>query len=184
MIGEFDKFVDKHGPAPQHRPELGACWLWTGTLSKGYGQVRVDGKRVPVHRYAYIKEHGSIADALDVDHLCRTRNCVRPSHLEAVTAAENIRRGRPFRDARRDGPPCLFHYKSLAHRPAQLTRFGNAKLDDVRERLGRELGRRKPLAIGEVFEALLHEHGDELTGERAAEIAAGINKLTAEALSA
>jgi len=28
-----------------------------------------------------------------LDHLCRNRACVRPSHLEPVTQTENIRRG-------------------------------------------------------------------------------------------
>jgi hypothetical protein len=28
-----------------------------------------------------------------LDHLCRRCECVRPDHLEAVTNAENIRRG-------------------------------------------------------------------------------------------
>jgi len=28
-----------------------------------------------------------------LDHLCKTRQCVNPDHLEAVTHKENIRRG-------------------------------------------------------------------------------------------
>ena len=31
---------------------------------------------------------------LEPDHLCRNRSCVRPSHLEAVTHLENMRRGK------------------------------------------------------------------------------------------
>jgi hypothetical protein len=33
----FWKKVDKNGPVPAHRPELGPCWLWTGALvGRGY----------------------------------------------------------------------------------------------------------------------------------------------------
>src|SRR5437870_1060081 len=34
----FWEKVDKNGPAPPHRPEIGPCWLWTGWVKKnGYG---------------------------------------------------------------------------------------------------------------------------------------------------
>jgi hypothetical protein len=37
----------------------------------------------------------------EIDHLCRVRNCVRPSHLEAVSAAENRRRARATKPPKR-----------------------------------------------------------------------------------
>jgi hypothetical protein len=36
---------------------------------------------------------GSIPADLQLDHLCRVRNCVNPAHLEPVTPRENVRRG-------------------------------------------------------------------------------------------
>lgn len=41
----------------------------------------------------YELETGPIPDGLDLDHLCRVRACVRPSHLEPVTRAVNLARG-------------------------------------------------------------------------------------------
>jgi hypothetical protein len=36
---------------------------------------------------------GPIPDGLEIDHLCRVPSCCNPEHLEAVTHAENMRRG-------------------------------------------------------------------------------------------
>lgn len=45
------------------------------------------------HREAYKAFKGEIPDGLELDHLCRVRNCVNPDHLEPVTRLENARRG-------------------------------------------------------------------------------------------
>jgi hypothetical protein len=70
------------------------CWLWTGSsLFRGYGQLRVKGKLVLAHRFAYELTIGPIPLGLTLDHLCRTPACVHPQHLEPVTHAENVLRG-------------------------------------------------------------------------------------------
>ena len=67
------------------------CWEWEGNrYSQGYG--RVTGA-VRAHTYSYELLVGPVPEGLELDHLCRVRHCVRPDHLEAVTSAENIRRG-------------------------------------------------------------------------------------------
>lgn len=70
------------------------CWEWTGPLSTaGYGQLFIEGKNRPAHRISYEAHVGPIEDGLHIDHLCRNRKCVNPSHLEPVTPLENIMRG-------------------------------------------------------------------------------------------
>ncbi len=69
------------------------CWVWTATtLPTGYGRFRYQGRLQLAHRVAYMLEVGPIPDGYTIDHLCRNRACVRPSHLDAVPWLENIRR--------------------------------------------------------------------------------------------
>lgn len=69
------------------------CWLWTGTLlNSGYGQFRPDPQtRVVAHRWAYEAEVGPIPAGKQLDHICERKMCVRPGHLQPVTASENLR---------------------------------------------------------------------------------------------
>ena len=70
------------------------CWLWMASVdNRGYPQLHKDGGTVRAHRYAYELLVGSIPSGLDLDHLCRVRRCVNPTHLEPVTRKENSRRG-------------------------------------------------------------------------------------------
>lgn len=84
-----DRFWDKAVPEPNS-----GCWLWAGAhVWNEYGVIRSDGRAVYAHRYSYEGLIGRIPDGLQLDHRCRTRSCVNPSHLEAVTQRENLRRG-------------------------------------------------------------------------------------------
>jgi hypothetical protein len=74
--------------------EATGCWLWQGAkVGAGYGTIKVDGRTILTHRLAYELFVGPIPTALELDHLCRVPACVNPAHLEAVTHAENMRRG-------------------------------------------------------------------------------------------
>lgn len=69
------------------------CWLWTGATCRGYGTVWDGDRTVKAHRASWEMANGPIPDGLQLDHLCCTRLCVRPDHLEPVTQRENIARG-------------------------------------------------------------------------------------------
>lgn len=87
----FWEKVNKDGPIPSHRSDLGPCWLWTACLNeKGYGSFHVSkGHTVLAHRFLLKAIPG-----LESDHLCRNHACVRPSHIEQVTHAVNNERKR------------------------------------------------------------------------------------------
>lgn len=76
-------FVDNNG-----------CWIWKGRLDqKGYGHMNIGRKTIGAHRYLYELHIGKIPEGMQLDHLCRVRNCVNPNHLEIVTNKENSWRG-------------------------------------------------------------------------------------------
>ena len=66
------------------------CVVWTGYTNRdGYGVLRVNGRVVKAHRYAWECEHGPIPDGLYVDHACHERSCVNVRHLRLATPQEN-----------------------------------------------------------------------------------------------
>jgi hypothetical protein len=71
------------------------CWIWTKRIDKhGYARTSVGSKAgLLAHRVAYEAAVGPIPTGLQLDHLCRTRRCVNPKHLEPVTLIENVLRG-------------------------------------------------------------------------------------------
>lgn len=91
--------VDKNGPVPAERSDLGPCWLWTGATS-GNGRYgcfgATPGATVRSHRFSFEEANGPLADGDEPDHLCKVTLCVRPTHLEAVTHRENVLRGNSF----------------------------------------------------------------------------------------
>jgi len=58
----------------------------------GYAVVWDQGKTRYAHIVAYEEVHGPVPNGLELDHLCRVRNCREVSHLEAVTGDENRKR--------------------------------------------------------------------------------------------
>lgn len=95
----YEKFVSR-SKSIEERLWSGAiegergCWVWQRSLSDtGYGRIVNNGQAVGIHRLAYELAIGPIPEGLVIDHLCFTRSCINPEHLEPVTHKENTLRG-------------------------------------------------------------------------------------------
>ena len=92
--------VDKSGPIPAHRPNLGRCWVWTAYRDpKGYGRIGKarTGPTIVASRASFFLEHGRWPEPCAL-HKCDNSSCVRPSHIFEGTRVENnrdmVRKGR------------------------------------------------------------------------------------------
>lgn len=86
--------VNFDGPVPEHRPDLGNCWVCVKNVRpNGYGKLTYKSEDLSAHRLVFSLFVGDIPEGLDLDHLCRNRACVRPHHLEPTTRLENLSRG-------------------------------------------------------------------------------------------
>ena len=90
MRSELERFFQKVGEEDEN-----GCWPWLAAKKWGYGCFALEGGKVQVraHRYAYEVLVGPIPEGLTIDHLCRNRGCVNPSHMEPVTMGVNVLRG-------------------------------------------------------------------------------------------
>lgn len=111
VLVRFWAKVDKNGPVPARKPELGPCWIWRNGTAKGYGRFYVDGKKVLAHRFCYELLARPIPSGLELDHLCSVRRCVNPAHLEPVTHRVNQHRGTPFIAAQTAQTHCVRNHE-------------------------------------------------------------------------
>ena len=85
------------------------CWIWPGpSNNSGYGTFTPNGRRSTrgAHRYAYELVRGPIPVGMEIDHVCRNKLCVNPSHLEVVTHRENNLRAGGWATAHANATHC------------------------------------------------------------------------------
>lgn len=116
LADRFWTKVDKNGPIPAHRPDLGHCWLWTAArMRAGYGRFAISHGEIRfAHRVSYEMANGPIPDGNNVCHTCDNPPCVNPGHLGAEVQAVNLE------DMDRKG----------RRRPARGVRSASAKLTE------------------------------------------------------
>lgn len=112
------------------------CWLWIGTIVRGYGQFYLDNKGKKAHRVSWLLAGHTIPEGHLIRHKCRNRHCVNPEHLETGTSKDNVA------DMLRDGTrPDRTGEKSLG---AKLTedqvRAIRARSSENQRELGEEFG--------------------------------------------
>jgi hypothetical protein len=94
MADELKALLEERLTPVLVEPKLGECWVWLSRLNRnGYGRLKWEGRDLMAHRLSYEVHVGPIPDGLVLDHLCRVRCCVNPSHLEPVTVQVNTPRG-------------------------------------------------------------------------------------------
>ena len=64
-----------------------------GITTNGYSRIRINGKLIQAHRWAWESVNGEIPNGLVIDHICRNRKCISLEHLRMVTQQENIMAG-------------------------------------------------------------------------------------------
>ena len=74
--------------------DFNGCWNWTGNRTKpgarGYGKFGVGQREIVAHRFAFELLVGPVPEGFEIDHICRNRHCVNPSHLRLVTRKQNM----------------------------------------------------------------------------------------------
>lgn len=75
-----------------------SCWIWQGYKNPitGYGTIEINKKPHLVHRISYeLFNNIKLPNGheVEINHICRNRLCVNPTHLELVTHRENTLKG-------------------------------------------------------------------------------------------
>lgn len=75
--------------APPGDPD--ECWNWTRALSKGYGNISVDGKSRSAHIVAWeLANDRKLPAGMMILHTCDNPPCCNPAHLVLGTHTKNM----------------------------------------------------------------------------------------------
>ena len=67
------------------------CWVWNGYCNPdGYGQRKINGTTVRMHRASYEVFIGAIPEGMHVLHKCDNPSCINPQHLFLGTHSDNM----------------------------------------------------------------------------------------------
>jgi hypothetical protein len=84
---ELERLLDRTVVGQSH-PELGSCWLFTGTTTP-YGRI-AKAQDSYTHRLGWKVLRGAIPGGMELHHRCGVYACWNPDHLQVVTHAENL----------------------------------------------------------------------------------------------
>lgn len=82
----IDRFIEKVDCSNPN-----GCMIWTGSKSQRYGQFAPTQKsRTSAHRWSYTHYYNKeIPRGYEINHICRNKKCVNPSHLECLTLKDH-----------------------------------------------------------------------------------------------
>lgn len=154
LVERFWTKVEKRGPDE--------CWEWKAGKGNGYGSIRATGHgpSLLAHRISYELLVGPIPEGLVIDHLCRNRGCVNPTHLEPVTMVENVMRGEsPYARAARQ-TECIHGHPFTPENTYVTKRGGRHCLECCRRRTYAYGMQRVPCIIcgKELLRGNMHRH--------------------------
>ena len=105
----------------------GDCWTWTASSNAdGYGRFCLNNKMEYAHRVAYEMEHGPVSRALDIDHTCYNKSCVKPAHLRAASRKQNTENREGAQSNSKSGVRGVTWHKASRRWMAQVKHNGQA----------------------------------------------------------
>ena len=79
------------------KPAENGCMEWTGHTVKSngrethrYGRIKIGGRDILAHRYAYALANGEVQQGMSVCHRCDNPKCCNPEHLFLGTHQQNM----------------------------------------------------------------------------------------------